>query len=495
MRSEPWPGPATKNMPDHLWPALTRHAQARPSVTALRTRDAALRTRDAALTWADLDHAAAITQRFLRQRLGELDVSCRAIVHDCDNRLADVLIYLACLRGDMADVPIDASLPDVLRSPLEDRVGGLRLTADDLSEIELSWQSGQGASIAPRIVAPSSTALVLWTSGTTETPKGVRLSHRALATNAAAKLAAVPQSPSDVRLTVLPICHAYARTCDLGTWLLSGCELAITRGLRGWKEWAPVVRPTLSNVVPALVDRLLQDDIPEESFLRLRLLGCGGAGLSEASFEAWQQRGVTVIQGYGLTETAPVICSATPDDAAPGCVGRPVEGWETKLVDGRLHVRGPSVMSGYLDQPDLGLRDWFDTGDHVEIDAKTGQFRILGRNDDVLTLSTGYQVHPSIVERTLMRSPHVSEAVVGLADGVLVAWIAANANDDESLAFASAHNDCTRRLQDIPPGQQPKEIRPIRLSADDLNRFRTRKGTLRRRDVLRRIGDDGCGHT
>src|SRR5690606_14037724 len=78
-----------------------------------------------------------------------------------------------------------------------------------------------------------------------------------LASNAAAKLQAVPQLPDDVRVCLLPICHAYARTCDLATWLLSGCSLAITSGWDGWQRVAPLVRPTLVNTVPSVALRLL----------------------------------------------------------------------------------------------------------------------------------------------------------------------------------------------------------------------------------------------
>ena len=99
-----------------------------------------------------------------------------------------------------------------------------------------------------------------------------------------------------------------------------------------------------------------------------------------------------MIQGYGLTETSPVICSAGPGNAAPGLVGGFVEGWEHQIRDGRLWVRGPHLMLGYWGDPlatkaRLDSDGWFDTGDLVELDAAFGQLRILGRADDVIVFA------------------------------------------------------------------------------------------------------------
>ncbi len=158
------------------------------------------------------------------------------------------------------------------------------------------------------------------------------LSYDNLFQNASGKLLAVPQTPGDVRLTLLPIWHAYARTCDLITWLLSGCSLAIGFGFADWLRLAPIVRPTLINTVPSMAQRIADTEFASRSTSRLHLLGCGGAAMSEALFDPFTDRGITVIQGYGLTEASPVICSATPQNARPGYVGCPIAGCETRIT-------------------------------------------------------------------------------------------------------------------------------------------------------------------
>ncbi len=263
-----------------------------------------------------------------------------------------------------------------------------------------------------------SPSLILWTSGTTSTPKGVTLSHRNLFGNAQAKLNAVPQSIDDVRLTALPLCHAYARTCDFGTWLLSGCTLAVGRGFDAWESLGGIVRPTLANTVPSVAQRLLDADADTLGLGRLRLLGCGGAAMNDTDFAAWRQRGVTVIQGYGLTETSPVICSATPHNATAGLVGEFVDGWESEIRDGRLFVRGPHLMLGYWNDEAANLpSEWIRTDGSTpaiwsQVDAATGQLRILGRSDDVIVLSDGHKVHPQSIERDIQSVAGIRHAMI-----------------------------------------------------------------------------------
>jgi long-chain acyl-CoA synthetase len=335
-------------------------------------------------------------------------------------------------------------------------------------------------------------SLILWTSGTTREPKGVMLSRRSLALNAAAKLEAVPQRRDDVRLTVLPLAHAYARTCDFGTWLLSGSRLAVTLGFEGWNRLARHVRPTLVNTVPRMAQRLQSVEAADSGLERLRLLGCGGAPLSSAAFECWRSRGVTVIQGYGLTEAGPVICSATPDSATAGLVGRPVAGWETEIRDGRLFVRGPHTMLGYWNDPHATRakmhRDgWLDTGDLVEVDSATGQFRILGRADDVIVLDTGRKVHPGEIEQALATVPGVARALVTSGEGGVEAWLDLETGVEIEDRMVRALQTA---LEPFSSWQQPTRYQafdpPLSLARGEL----TVKGTLRRELVLhQRLGN------
>ncbi len=152
-------------------------------------------------------------------------------------------------------------------------------------------------------------AQILYTSGTIDQPKGVLLSQGNLLSNARAKLAAAPQFATDVRLNILPFAHAYARTCELSTWILSGSQLCIAPDWNTFLSWALELEPTLVNLVPQLVYRLVDhmDATASEFPLghRLRLLQVGGAALRPAVWKRLAARGWPPLQGYGLTETSP----------------------------------------------------------------------------------------------------------------------------------------------------------------------------------------------
>jgi long-chain acyl-CoA synthetase len=417
------------------------------------------------------------------------------LVHTVSQSLEDLLVTLACQFAGLVEVPIDAAGGDAYVRTCRQRGGGCWLGDEDkrrfvrqafhaiLTGDDPGGGSDSIGSIGDDRVDPSADALVLWTSGTSGEPKGVVHSHTSLLRNAEAKLAAVPQSPDDLRLTLLSIAHAYARTCDLGTWLLSGCRLAIARGFDGWSELAGPLQPTLCNMVPSLAERVLAGGAVPSS---LRLLGCGGAALSAASFERWRRRGVTVIQGYGLTEAGPVICSQTPEDSQPERVGRLVRGWESRLdAAGRLFVRGPHLMDRYLDAPALtearlDAAGWLDTGDMVRRCGETGQLRILGRADERIVLANGYTVDPAWIERRVQTLAGVRTAVVTVAShrrGVEL-WleIASRPPSTEQLETAFAP---------LAAWERPLRVRHFTVPGDRRAELFNRKGAVRRRPMLR----------
>jgi long-chain acyl-CoA synthetase len=399
----------------------------------------------------------------------------RRIGYTSDNSLADVVIVLATMSVGAIEVPLDARLFDeeierrwshVGGLWIEDRLDVLRFAGD----FELKVRATRDA---------DASALILWTSGTTGESKGVTLSDRNLVGNAMAKLAAVPQSKDDVRLTVLPLCHGYARTCDLGTWLLSGSTLAITLGFAGLQRMAPVVRPTLINSVPSIATKLLEQDLQVLGMDRLRLLGCGGAAIGEPAFHSWKDRGVTVIQGYGLTETSPVICSATPENAKAGLVGRLVDGWESEVREGELFVRGPHTMLGYWNDEQatatkIDQDGWLATGDRVEQDPATGQFRILGREDDVIVLSNGCKLSPEVIEREIGQLAGVNHAML-VSRERLVLWLDVQPNFDETVV--------RQRLAQF-PGCKSCDIQRFATPLQEESGELTAKGTIRRSRIL-----------
>lgn len=410
----------------HLLDAMLRHARHRSDSLAIR--DASGRS----LTWGELALSVLTRSESLSQvKLGPATGSNR-IINEIHNTIDDVVLALACLAAGTIEVAIDARFPDPARREMIRRSAGttapaLKLTSTDQASrpdavhaaIEaLTERSDEVVVDAPR--------LVLWTSGTTAQPRGVMLSAANLFSNAVAKLQAVPQSTMDHRLSVLPISHAYARTCDMGTWLLSGGTWTIDLGTAALDRIDCLSRPTHINCVPSIAhlicERLYAGD---EKLSRLRVLGCGGAAMNRETFERFRQRGVEVIQGYGCTETSPVIFSARATsvnapraryDGEPQCVGELVDGWEIRVRDGRLFVRGQGVMLGYLDEPEattlkIDPDGWFDTGDLVE-EIDNGRFRIVGRADDVIVLDNGFKIHPQSIEPILNAMPNVKHAVI-----------------------------------------------------------------------------------
>ncbi|MCA9137986.1 MAG: long-chain fatty acid--CoA ligase [Planctomycetales bacterium] len=459
------------------------------------------------INWNDL--AEWVT--FLAAELTGRMTPGERLIHVVSNSVDDVLIALACQAAGIVEIPVDAEggedYVDSCRRRVDARWfdGNAKRDLIDRAKHRRIHFAGPNIGVLPS-VAPKDDALILWTSGTSGEPKGVVLSHESLLANALAKLDAVGQRRTDRRLTVLSIAHAYARTCDLNTWLLSGCTLAITRGFQGWQEWARDVTPTLCNTVPSLADRIIDGGVMPRT---LRILGCGGAAMSGEQFAHWRDHGVTVIQGYGLTEAGPVVASQSPEDSIAGRVGRFVTGWEYRLggvdlpknvpgqesmnsgfgrhVDGegRLFVRGRHVMSRYWDDAESTSRrvdrdGWLDTGDVVRVCQSSGQLEILGRCDDRIILSNGHSVDPGAVERRI-------SGVIGLQTAVLVAgadgrslelWVEA---DDDRFS----QSELRSALIGLPAWEQPGSIHFFQIPDSVRDRVFNRKGAVRRGEMLR----------
>lgn len=314
-----------------------------------------------------------------------------------DNTIDDVVEMLASLQIGFIHCPIDHRLSQQVRE--QRRRAILQSTP------------------------PAATSTILWTSGTSGREsfgRGVCLSAEGFWQNALAKLKRVPQSTKDVRLTVLPICHAYARTCDIGTWLLSGSTLVVGLGYEAIQRHANQYHATHINVVPSIAARMILEAVPQS----LRVLGVGGAALPAEMFSRWRQCGVDIVQGYGLTETGPVICSADLDNGRPSTVGKVVDGWQTRVHNQSLSVRGPALMLGYLGGEKCFDEDgFFDTGDLVEVETD-GQLKIVGRRDDRITLANAVTIDPLAIEQEFEGQFEIAAPVMlrVAADDSLTIW-------------------------------------------------------------------------
>ena len=268
------------------------------------------------------------------------------------------------------------------------------------------------------------------------------LSHRNLVSNARGSLAAFDTSPDDLRLCWLPLSHIFARTCDLYTWIASGSQLALAENREKILANCQSLRPTLINGVPFFFDKVRRYMIAEgkpgePDFLpalfggRMRVCCSGGAALPDETAEFYWQHGVKLVQGYGLTESSPVITISTPTAYKLGTVGRPIPGVEVGIAsDGEILTRGPHVMLGYWNRPEdtaAAIQDgWLMTGDLGELDCD-GFLRITGRKKELIVTSGGKNVAPVYLENLLVEDPLIAQAVViGEGRGCLSALIVPN---------------------------------------------------------------------
>jgi long-chain acyl-CoA synthetase len=274
-------------------------------------------------------------------------------------------------------------------------------------------------------------ATIIYTSGTTGEPKGAMLTHGNLVSNTLAALEPYEFLPDDARLGVLPLSHIFARTCDLYMSIASGVAHAIGRGRETILDDCRLVRPTLLNAVPYFYDKVMRTlqeagRADEPGALqkclggRMRMCISGGAALPDHVAEFFNARGIFLGQGYGLTETSPVITFSTPQANRIGASGRPIRDVEVRIAaDGEILTRGPHVMRGYWNKPEATRQvldgGWFATGDLGRID-EDGYLFITGRKKELIVTAAGKNVAPVQLEALLTEDPLILQAMV-IGDG------------------------------------------------------------------------------
>jgi long-chain acyl-CoA synthetase len=277
-------------------------------------------------------------------------------------------------------------------------------------------------------LGPDDLATIMYTSGTTGNPKGVMLTHGNLLSNSVASLQASPHHPGDVVLNWLPFSHIYARTVDhYAASLVAGVLVCMAESPETLVQDLAEVQPTNFASVPRFYEKVLNavsGPDPEETARRLRdvfgprmdWLSSGGAPLPPAVARAFHRAGLMLLQGYGLTESSPVISFNTKKAYKIETVGKALPGIEVSIApDGEVLTRGPHVMKGYWNNPEAtaeALRDgWLHTGDLGELDAD-GFLRITGRKKELLVMSNGKKVVPSYLEGLLLADPCIDQVVV-----------------------------------------------------------------------------------
>jgi long-chain acyl-CoA synthetase len=313
-------------------------------------------------------------------------------------------------------------------------------------------------------------AALVYTSGTTGKPKGVMLTHDNVLENVKATLQRVAPVPQDVFLSFLPLSHTFERTAGYYLPIAAGCCVAHARSVALLSEDLKTVRPTILISVPRIYERvysvlkglLAQSAVKSHLFQwaqtvgwrrfcraqqlpvdgrtpalldtllwpllntlvaqpllaqfggRLRVAVSGGAALSQPIAQCFLGLGLPILQGYGMTETSPVVAANGLDDNDPVTIGRPLAGVEVRIGDNReLQVRSRSVMRGYwkreADTAAAFIDGWLRTGDQAAI-AENGRIRILGRLKEIIVTSTGEKIAPADLELAITSDPLFEQA-------------------------------------------------------------------------------------
>lgn len=274
---------------------------------------------------------------------------------------------------------------------------------------------------------PDNLATIIYTSGTTGNPKGVMLTQRNLLSNSLAFTHVGNFGMHTVSLSWLPFSHIYARTVDLYVTLAVGATLCLAENAETVVANLGEIQPTNLSCVPRFYEKVLsavQDADPAVVGKRLRsifgpnidMLSSGGAPLPLAIAQAYQMAGFLLLQGYGLTESSPVISFNHRDCHRIESVGKPIPGVEVRIgEDGEVLSRGPHIMKGYWRNPQetaAAIQDgWLHTGDLGRIDDD-GFLHITGRKKELLVLSNGKKVVPPHVEGILLADPCIDQVVV-----------------------------------------------------------------------------------
>jgi long-chain acyl-CoA synthetase len=284
-------------------------------------------------------------------------------------------------------------------------------------------------------VAEDDTAVILYTSGTTGTPKGAELTHANLRTNAQITQRLGSSDENDTILGALPLFHSFGQTCGMNGAVTAGARLSLIPRFDPGKALEIIQRDkvTIFQGVPTMYVAMLNH--PEaESFdtSSLRLCLSGGASMPVEVMRGFEEKfGCKILEGYGLSETSPVASFNHADrERKPGSIGTPIEGVEMKVVDdedndvpqgevGEIVIRGHNVMKGYWKRPDATEEcmrgGWFHSGDMAQVD-EDGYFFIVDRKKDMI-IRGGYNVYPREIEEVLYEHPAVAEcAVVGVPD-------------------------------------------------------------------------------
>ena len=382
--------------------------------------------------------------------------------------------------------------------------------------------------------SPDEIAALIYTSGSTGMPKGVMLSHRNLSANALDIPEIFQLRKQERIISLLPYWHAYALSIEIVAIMCCGVTIAIARDMKDFKKNIARYQPTAMIVVPRIIElfkasidkkiestpeskrKLIDKAIYNASRIftarprldggilrifthhtfydplvfskfrqafggRLRFIVCGGAPLDLELQIFFKYLGIPLLQGYGLTETSPIVSTNLKEDHLLGSIGRPFpwllpenggdytfkdeEGHMGKDVHGQLLVKGTCVMKGYWNHTDASAKSfedgWLNTGDVAY--QKEGYLFIEGRKGNMIVLIGGEKLHPEHVEDAVKNSPFITEAMV-IGEKCKNVYVLANVSKD--LAKGLSEDELHKKLKEeiqrttthLAPYQKPKDV-------------------------------------
>ena len=345
------------------------------------------------------------------------------------------------------------------------------LTFNQVCELGEKAENGDSVYQKSRdAVTPDDLATIIYTSGTTGQPKGAMLTHNNFMSNVSACFELVGITNADVFLSFLPLAHVFERMGGHYLPLSCGATVAYAESPSTVAQNMKEVRPTIMMSVPrlyelmhekiisavqkgsslkqkifywsvgvgekvsqaiqqqkkpsailglkyGLANKLVFNKLQEATGGRLRFFVSGGAPLSKSIAEFFHAAGILILEGYGLTETSPVISVNRPDEWKFGTVGTQIAGFEVKIAeDGEILSRGPHIMQGYFNKPEetaeaIDADGWFHTGDIGEMDAD-GFLKITDRKKNIIVLSNGKNIAPQPIENQLTQSLYINQVML-----------------------------------------------------------------------------------
>jgi long-chain acyl-CoA synthetase len=480
MSNKPWPAAHGGRIPAEI------DADAHPSVLAMLegamaryAAQPAFRCFGATLTYADMDRLSRGFAAYLQCRLGitkgariavmlpnvpafpiaflgiiragavQVNVNPqytpRELKHQLNDAGAEVIVIFGGVSGTLAEIIDETPIQQVISvalgdgtdaappsPPVDGRLKGVVGFADALTE-------GAGLTFTPVALSGDDLLFLQYTGGTTGLSKGAALSHRNIVANTEQYKALMRDTlrpGHDVVVTALPLYHIFALMVNFITYYSLGAENWLVPNPRDVDRFVDILkaaRPTVFTGVNTLFGGLVMHPrIKDVDFSRLRLTIGGGAAVLPITSEKWKAlTGRDILEGYGLSETSPILTLNPPGSGFSATVGRPFPSTDIKLLDaedrevavgeaGEICAKGPQVMRGYWQKPEANAAaftfdGYFRTGDIGVFDAD-GRLRIVDRKKDMIIVS-GFNVYPNEVEAIAASCPGVAEcACVGVPD-------------------------------------------------------------------------------